>query len=113
MGNTNWLNDNSKQLFKALSSINNEKDMANFCRDLMTEGEIEELSGRWQVAKLLERGFPQRKVSEKTGVSIATVTRVNQWLNRGMNGYKKVISLNNNKTNQKSHIHSKAGIVVL
>jgi TrpR-related protein YerC/YecD len=104
--NTNWLNNNSKQLFKALSRIGNEKDMANFCRDLMTENEIEALSGRWQVALLLSNGTPQRDVSIKTGVSIATVTRVNRWLNRGMGGYRKVISMK--KTSRNLHSHTKA-----
>jgi len=109
MKNNNWLNNNSKQLFRVLSLINDEKDMANFCRDLMTESEIEALSGRWKVAQLLDSGTPQREVSEKTGVSIATITRVNQWLNRGMNGYRKALTiLRGNNTNQKSHSHSMA-----
>jgi TrpR-related protein YerC/YecD len=109
MKNNNWLNNNSKQLFKVLSLINDEKDMANFCRDLMTESEIEALSGRWKVAQLLDSGIPQREVSEKSSVSIATVTRVNQWLNRGMNGYKKALTiLRDNSAEQKPHSHTRA-----
>lgn len=108
MNKLGWLNKNSKELFRALSLIDNEKDMADFCRDLMTEVEIEAFSGRWQAAQLLADGVSQREVSEKTGVSIATVTRVNQWLSRGMNGYKKVLDIVNNKSNQKSHSHTKA-----
>jgi len=110
MKSKGWLNNNSKQLFRALALVSNEVDMANFCRDLMTETEIEALTGRWQVAQFLESGLSQREVSEKTGVSIATVTRVNQWLNRGMNGYKNVLRLVNGKvTNLKAHSHTKAG----
>lgn len=101
-----WLNKNSKELFKALSSIDNEEDMANFCRDLMTESEIEAFSGRWQVALLLSKGESQRNASEKTGVSIATVTRVNRWLNRGMGGYKNLIK--STKKSQNLHTHTKA-----
>lgn len=104
--NNEWLNKNSKKLFRALSSIENEEDMANFCRDLMTESEIEAFSGRWQVALLLSKGESQRNASEKTGVSIATVTRVNRWLNRGTGGYKKVIK--SAKTLQTLHPHTKA-----
>ena len=101
-----WLNKNSKELFRALSSIENEDDMAIFCRDLMTEAEIDAFSCRWQVALLLSKGESQRNASEKTGVSIATVTRVNRWLNRGMGGYKKLI--NSTKKIQNLHSHTKA-----
>ncbi|MBD3329482.1 transposase [Candidatus Dojkabacteria bacterium] len=98
-----WLNKNSKDLFRALALIENPEVMAKFCRDLMTEPELEALSGRWQVAQLLSKGFPQREVSQKTKVSIATVTRVNQWLERGMGGYKKVLDLLNDNQNNSHH----------
>ncbi len=107
MGDKNWLNNNSRELFEALSIINDPKDMAKFCRDLMTETEIEALSGRWQVAKLLNQGISQREASKKTGVSIATVTRVNRWLERGMGGYKRVLELIN-KNPKENHSHTKA-----
>lgn len=103
MKNENWLNNKSKKLFEALSIIDNEKDMADFCRDLMTETEIEALSDRWQAALLLAKGLPQRDVSAKTGVSIATVTRVNQWLNRGAGGYANVLKLLQTKKSLHQH----------
>jgi TrpR-related protein YerC/YecD len=84
----NWKNEKNKSLFKAFSKLETEEEVANFCRDLMTESEIEEFASRWQVAQELFKGNSQRKVSAETGVSIATVTRVNQWLQRGEGGYK-------------------------
>lgn len=88
----NWKNPKSNKLFEAFLKLKSKEEVAAFCRDLMTEDEIEEFAGRFEVALLLEKGLPQREVSKKSGVSIATVTRVNKWLNRGMNGYKTVIS---------------------
>ena len=87
----NWDNTSSRKLFEAFALIENADEAARFCRDLMTEPEIEAFAGRFEAALLLSEGVPQREVTEKTGVSIATVTRVNQWLKRGMNGYKDVI----------------------
>lgn len=81
-----------KELYRAFLSMKNETELANFTRDLMTESEIIEFAGRFAVAKDLYLGNSQRKVSANTGVSIATVTRVNQWLQRGMNGYKTALS---------------------
>lgn len=85
---SNWRNKKTKELFQAFLKLETTDEVANFCRDLMTEPEIQEFAGRWQVAKLLNQGMSQRKTSAISGVSIATVTRVNQWLKRGMNGYK-------------------------
>lgn len=81
-----------KQLFNAFLKLKTENEVANFCRDLMTESEIEEFAGRFDVALGLAEGKSQRQTAQETGISIATVTRVNQWLKRGMNGYATVIS---------------------
>jgi TrpR-related protein YerC/YecD len=86
-----WKNDSTKKLFKAFTMLKDEEEVAIFCRDLMTEAELGELAGRFAVAEQLYNGNTQRKTSEITGVSIATVTRVNHWLRRGMNGYRTVL----------------------
>lgn len=89
---TNWRDSKTDNLFAAFLQLKTVDEVAAFCRDLMTEPEIKEFAGRWQVAQELASGKPQRQVSAETGVSIATVTRVNQWLKRGMGGYQDVIN---------------------
>ncbi len=101
----NWRNDKTEKLFRAFLSLVTVDEVANFCRDLMTESEIEEFAARFDAAIELSKGKPQRTVSKETGVSIATVTRVNQWLTRGMDGYKNVIS----RLGISSHNHSQPG----
>ena len=86
-----WNNQKSQNLFNAFLQLKTTDEVANFCRDLMTEPEIEELSRRWEAAQLLDKNIPQREISKKTGTSLATVSRVNQWLKRGMNGYRLVL----------------------
>jgi TrpR-related protein YerC/YecD len=86
-----WKNKQSEALFEAFTNLETANEAAKFCRDLMTENEIDELAGRWAVARELDKGTPQRQTSEKTGVSIATVTRVNKWLKRGKGGYRLVL----------------------
>jgi TrpR-related protein YerC/YecD len=92
----------TKDLFNAFLNLRDLDEAANFCRDLMTEKEIEEFAGRFAVAQELSAGSSQRKTAASTNVSIATVTRVSQWLNKGMNGYKTVIS----RINKNHHHHS-------
>jgi TrpR-related protein YerC/YecD len=83
---------NSKeQLFNAFLLLKSKKEVEMFCQDLMTDAEIVEFSGRLAVASELYLGNSQRQVSANTGVSIATVTRVNKWLTRGKGGYKLVL----------------------
>lgn len=80
-----------KKLYNAITSLTSEKEAAAFCRDLLTLAEIDELNQRLEVADLLNQGKTQRIVAKETGASIATVTRVNQWLKRGKGGYKLVL----------------------
>ncbi len=94
-------NKKQKQLFKAFLVLKTETEVANFCRDLLTDSEIEEFAGRFDVALKLAEGKPQRQTSKETGVSIATVTRVNQWLKRGTSGYSTVISRINHHNSSK------------
>lgn len=88
---SNWENKNTKELCSALLLLSTEKEAMHFLRDLLTEPEIIEFGSRFKVAKELNKGKSQRKVAAETGVSIATVTRVNQWLKRGMGGYKLIL----------------------
>ncbi len=88
----NWKNKDTKVLFEAILSLKSVSEAEVFFRDLMTPQEIETFSERFKVAVLLTKGVAYREIYEKTGVSTATITRVNQWLERGMGGYKLAIS---------------------
>lgn len=100
---SNWNNNKTKELFSVFLTFKTTQEVANFCRDLMTESEIEEFASRWEVAKELSLGKTQRDIANRTKVSIATVTRVNQWLNRGMNGYKLALKNINIKNHPDQH----------
>lgn len=103
---TTWNNPKTQKLFNAFLQLKTADEVARFCRDLMTEPEIIEFADRWLVAQELDMGKSQRKVSADTGVSIATVTRVNQWLRRGMDGYRLVIDRLKSSSNSLHH-HSR------
>lgn len=89
---TNFDDQKYKNLFNAFLSLENVDEVRDFCVDLMTPQEIEAFADRWEVAQKLNEGKSQRIVSAETNVSIATVTRVNRFLNRGADGYKTVLS---------------------
>lgn len=79
------------RLAEGFTKPKNIDEMVAFLRDILTEPEINEFAGRFAVAQALAEGKSQRAVAKETGISIATVTRVNQWLLRGMGGYSLVL----------------------
>ena len=87
----NWKNKDSDNLFKGVLALESIEDCERFFRDLMTEQEIEVFTARFKTALMLDKKISYRKISKETGMSTATVTRVNNWLERGMGGYRLVI----------------------
>jgi TrpR-related protein YerC/YecD len=83
-----WRNADTAALFEAVLSLETVEEAAAFFRDLCTLRELNDLSHRWAVARLLEQGLPYREISDRTGASTATVTRINQWLQHGAGGYR-------------------------
>lgn len=85
-------NTRHKILFGAILKLKNEREAAAFFRDLLTIGELDAASERWQMAKLLwTTNLTYKEIAKKTGGSTTTVTRVAQWLDHGMNGYKTLL----------------------
>ena len=83
-----WQTDELASLCRAILTLTNEEEVARFLRDLCTFREIAEMSSRWSVVKLLDTGIPYRQIAEESGMSTATITRVNQWLRHGSGGYR-------------------------
>jgi len=78
-------------LFEAILSLETVKEAEAFFRDLCSIDEIKFMSERWEIAKLVYKGLPYRKISDKLNVSTTTVSRVALWLNNGEGGYKAVL----------------------
>lgn len=83
-----WRNADTAALFQAVLSLQSVDEAAAFFRDLCTLKELADLSHRWAVARLLDQGLSYRDISERTGASTATVTRINQWRQHGAGGYR-------------------------
>ena len=86
-----WLTDDVRSLAEATSSLRDEEEAVRFLRDLCTIVELKELGQRWQVARLLDEGASYHEISDRTGASSATISRVAQWLRYGQDGYRLVI----------------------
>lgn len=78
-------------LFEAVLSLNNASECYSFFEDICTISEIKSLSQRLHVAIMLRQGRTYSEICESTGVSTATISRVNRALEYGADGYKMVL----------------------
>lgn len=75
-------------LFKAILNLNTVEECYNFFDDLCTIKEVQDMAQRLEVAKMLNENVSYIKISETTGASTATISRVNKCLVYGSDGYK-------------------------
>ena len=83
------LNDKTiDQLFEAVLTLKNIEECYTFFDDLCTVNEIQSLSQRLEVARMLRKGSTYNQIETETGASTATISRVKRCLNYGNDGYK-------------------------
>ena len=102
----NWDIKESKNLIKAILSLETENEARRFLRDLMTENEIEEFSKRLDAAELLFENISYDEVKKRIGLSSRTIARVSKWLNNGEGGYKLIL----NKIHHHNSIQLRRGL---
>jgi TrpR-related protein YerC/YecD len=81
-------------LYRAFSTIEKYEDFNCFIQDLLTPNEIHIICERLEVARLLNEKFGSYKaISEHSGASLVTVTRVARFLKYENNsGYKNILT---------------------
>lgn len=92
MAADDWRNDATAALFDSILILEDRDEAAAFFRDLCTRRELEGLSQRWAVVRALAEGHSYRQIAADTGVSTATITRINQWLRHGTGGYRAMLA---------------------
>ena len=74
-------------LFDAILTLKNKEECYTFFDDVCTVNELLSISQRFEVALMLRQGRTYLDISEDTGASTATISRVNRSLNYGNDGY--------------------------
>ena len=78
-------------LFKGILSLNSIEECKAFFEDICTITEIIDMSNRLTAAKMLSDEKTYTEIIEKTGLSTATISRVNRCLKYGSDGYINVL----------------------
>ena len=73
--------------FDAVLTLKSREECYNFFEDVCTINELFTISQRLMVAKMLKEGKTYIEISEVTGASTATISRVNRSLEYGNDGY--------------------------
>ena len=84
-------NESYLLLIKAILALETEEECEKFLEDLMTFKEMNDISQRLLVAKMLSEQAVYNKIVEKTGASTATISRVNRAYHYGAGGYAMIL----------------------
>ena len=84
-------NEHTELLVKALLSLENAEECYALLADLFTIKEVQDLAQRIEVARLLKAKTTYTEIAQQTGVSTATISRVNRALMYGAGGYNMIL----------------------
>jgi TrpR-related protein YerC/YecD len=83
----NWHNESTDRLVRVLTNLSSEEECYRLLEDLCTIKEVMDMAQRLEVAILLKNRTNYQEINRKTGVSTATISRVNKCLSYGSGGY--------------------------
>ena len=78
-------------LFEAILSLNSIEECYKFFEDACTIKEVLEIAQRLKAAQMLTEGVNYAVISKETGMSTATISRVNRCLEYGGGGYAMIL----------------------
>lgn len=85
------LDPNIEFLYRGITTLDNVEDCRHFFEDLCTISELQEMSRRIKAARMLRDGYVYSEIASQTGLSTATISRVNHCIKYGDGGYSKVL----------------------
>lgn len=85
--NSKIKSDQADSFFEAVLLLENMEECYRFFEDVCTIKEMQAITQRLEVAKLLKAKKTYNEIETETGASTATISRINRSLNYGSNGY--------------------------
>lgn len=94
-------NEHIDTLFKAVMELESTEECYMFFEDICTVSELNAIAQRLEVAKMLRNKQTYSEISEETGASAATISRVSRCLNYGADGYNLILERMTEKYGEK------------
>jgi TrpR family trp operon transcriptional repressor len=79
------------EIADTLAAIGDAGLIGRFLESLLTPRERDEIAGRWELVKLLDRGESQRHVAKRLGMSLCKITRGSRELKRRDSAFKAML----------------------
>ena len=83
--------ENIKDIARVLSKIDDQELIEEFLSSILTKKELEDLSSRWELVKLLDKGISQRKIAKDLHLSLCKITRGSKELKKENSALKRII----------------------
>ena len=84
-------NDSVDRLFQTILNLGSIDECYAYFEDLCTIKELQDMSQRLETAILLSQGASYQEITQRVGISTATIGRVSKCLNYGKDGYRAAI----------------------
>ena len=72
-----------RELVRAITQMKTEAQVEDFLFGILTPRELDEISTRLQIVKMLKQGFKQESIVKELRVGISTVTRGSREIRKG------------------------------
>ncbi len=69
------MDENFIQITEYLASVEDPEQIQQFLSQLLTPAEVKDLSSRWHLLRLLNKGVTQRKIAQQLHLSLCKITR--------------------------------------
>lgn len=83
--------DNIDEIALVLSKETDPRKIEAFMKSILTEKEISDISNRWELVRLLDRGMTQRAIASKLKLSLCKITRGSKELKKENSIFKEML----------------------
>jgi len=83
--------DNIDEIALVLSKETDSKKIEAFMKSILTEKEVSDISNRWELVRLLDRGMTQRAIASKLRLSLCKITRGSKELKKENSIFKEML----------------------
>ncbi len=80
-----------EELYEAILTLETVEECYRFFEDICTVKELQSISQRLKVARMLRENMTYNQIEDQTGVSTATISRISKFLHHGPGGYNLVL----------------------
>lgn len=80
-----------EELYEAILTLKTVEECYRFFEDICTIKELQSISQRLKVARMLRENMTYNQIEDQTGVSTATISRISKFLHHGPGGYNLVL----------------------